>query len=133
HAGSSCGNGWWRRNQRRGISMTSRWIRTVCVAAAGTMFATFASVNTGSAQNAPEIVLGAVVPSSGPFAEWGRANTVTLQMLEKQVNDAGGVNGAKLRIVILDDAARPALAANNVRKLSGDDKVLAIAGPLTSS
>jgi branched-chain amino acid transport system substrate-binding protein len=42
--------------------------------------------------------LGAVVPSSGPFAEWGRASTVTLQMLEQQVNDAGGINGAKLHI-----------------------------------
>src|SRR5215218_8313723 len=80
-----------------------------------------------------EIVLGAIVPSSGPFAEWGRTNTVTLKMLEKQVNDAGGVNGAKLKIVIYDDAARPAQATNSMRKLAGDDKVLAVAGPLTSS
>jgi branched-chain amino acid transport system substrate-binding protein len=78
-------------------------------------------------------VLGAIVPTSGPFAEWGRTNTVTLQMLEKQVNDAGGVNGAKLRIIIVDDATRPAQATNALRKLAGDDKVLAIAGPLTSS
>ena len=80
-----------------------------------------------------EIVLGAIVPSSGPFAEWGRTNTATLQMLEKQVNDAGGINGAKLRIVILDDATKPAQATNNLRKLAGDDHVLAVAGPLTSS
>ena len=84
-----------------------------------------------SAQN--EISIGAIVPSSGPFAEWGRTNTVTLKMLEKQINDAGGVNGAKLKIVIVDDAARPAQATNGLRKLAGDDKVLAIAGPLTSS
>jgi branched-chain amino acid transport system substrate-binding protein len=80
-----------------------------------------------------EVVLGAIVPSSGPFAEWGRTNTVTLKMLEKQVNDGGGVDGAKLRIVIEDDAARPAQATNLLRKLAGDDKVLGIAGPLTSS
>ena len=85
------------------------------------------------AQSAGEVVLGAIVPSSGPFAEWGRANTVTLQMLEKQVNDAGGVHGAKLRIVIYDDAARPAQATNSLRKLAGDDRALAVAGPLTSS
>jgi branched-chain amino acid transport system substrate-binding protein len=80
-----------------------------------------------------EVALGAIVPSSGPFAEWGRTNTVALKMLEKQVNDAGGIDGAKLRIVIYDDAAKPAQATNSLRKLSGDDKVLAIAGPLTSS
>src|SRR3712207_1899179 len=80
-----------------------------------------------------EVRIGAIVPSSGPFAEWGRTNTVTLRMLERQVNDSGGVNGAKLRMFIYDDAARPAQAANSLRKLAGDDKVLAVAGPLTSS
>jgi branched-chain amino acid transport system substrate-binding protein len=86
-----------------------------------------------AAQAQNQIVIGAIVPSSGPFAEWGRTNTVTLDMLEKDINAAGGVNGAKLKIVVLDDAAKPAQSANDVRKLAGDDKVLAIAGPLTSS
>jgi branched-chain amino acid transport system substrate-binding protein len=54
-------------------------------------------------------------------------------MLEKQVNAAGGVNGAKLQIVIYDDGAKPAQAANSLRKLAGDDKAIAVAGPLTSS
>jgi branched-chain amino acid transport system substrate-binding protein len=80
-----------------------------------------------------EITLGAIVPSSGPFAEWGRTNTVTLKMLEKQVNDVGGVDGAKLKLFVYDDSARPAQATNSLRKLAGDDKVLATAGPLTSS
>ena len=71
--------------------------------------------------------------SSGPFAEWGRANTTTLNFLEKQINEAGGIGGKKLKIVIYDDGAKPAEAANALRKLAGDDKVLAIAGPLTSS
>ena len=79
-----------------------------------------------------EIAIGAIVPSSGPFAEWGRGNTVTLRMLEKQVNATGGVNGAKLKIVIMDDSARPAQAANSFRKLTGDEAVIAVAGPLTS-
>ncbi len=113
--------------------MTTDWNRklgsaALCAVIAGALFAGA----PGVAQS-QEIVLGAIVPSSGPFAEWGRANTATLQMVEKQVNAAGGINGAKLRIVILDDAAKPAQATNNLRKLAGDDKVLAVAGPLTSS
>ena len=63
-------------------------------------------LQTAQAQNT--ITLGAIVPSSGPFAEWGRSNTTTLEMLEKQINDAGGVNGVKLKIVIYDDKAKPA-------------------------
>src|ERR1700742_1375859 len=111
--------------------MTSGLIRVLF--AAGLMAALSGAIATAPAYAADEIVLGAIVPSSGPFAEWGRTNTATLQMLEKQVNDAGGINGAKLRIVILDDATKPAQATNNLRKLAGDDHVLAIAGPLTSS
>jgi branched-chain amino acid transport system substrate-binding protein len=98
----------------------------------GLCIAVFAAAALPLQALSAEIVLGAIVPSSGPFAEWGRANTATLEMLEKQVNDGGGINGAKLRIVILDDATKPAQATNDLRKLAGDDKVLAIAGPLTS-
>jgi len=109
--------------------VTSNSSKSFCLAGLGLAL----MLGTTGASCAQEIVLGAVVPSSGPFAEWGRANTTTLQMLEKQVNGSGGINGAKLRIAILDDATKPAQATNDLRKLAGDDKVLAVAGPLTSS
>src|SRR5882757_8640683 len=109
--------------------MTSNSRKAFCLAGLGLAL----TLGTTGASFAQEIVLGAVVPSSGPFAEWGRANTTTLQMLEKQVNSSGGINGAKLHIAILDDATKPAQATNDLRKLAGDDKVLAVAGPLTSS
>src|SRR5947199_326377 len=112
--------------------MKSNLIKAACIAAVSTAL-TATAVPAFAQQANREIVLGAIVPSSGPFAEWGRANTVTLQMLEKQINGSGGVNGAKLRIEIFDDATKPAQATNNLRKLAGDDKVLAVAGPLTSS
>lgn len=105
----------------------------VAVAAAVTGALAVASATQAQDLKGKELKLGAVVPSSGPFAEWGRTNTVALKMLEDDINKAGGVKGATLKIVILDDAAQPAQAANNVRKLASDDKVLAIAGPLTSS
>lgn len=78
------------------------------------------------------IELGAVVPSSGPFAEWGQGNTVALKMLQKEINADGGVKGEEVRIQIHDDAADPAQAGNLVRKLA-DEGALAVAGPLTSS
>jgi branched-chain amino acid transport system substrate-binding protein len=113
--------------------MTSGLSRALIVAGLSVVLTTVTG-GPGFAQQADrEIVLGAIVPSSGPFAEWGRTNTVTLQMLEKQVNSTGGINGVKLRIAILDDATKPAQATNNLRKLAGDDKALAVAGPLTSS
>src|SRR4051794_40712584 len=112
--------------------MKSNLIKAACIAGLSTAV-TATAVPAFAQQANREIVLGAIVPSSGPFAEWGRTNTVTLQMLEKQVNGSGGINGAKLRIAILDDATKPAQATNNLRKLAGDEKALAVAGPLTSS
>ena len=119
---------WMRLNARLEEGrMINKRIFSALVAAS----ALVAGAQLAHAQN--QIVIGAIVPSSGPFAEWGRANTVTLQMLESDINKKGGVNGAKLKIMVLDDSAKPAQAANDVRKLAGDDKVLAIAGPLTST
>lgn len=99
----------------------------------GLIAAAALAIGLPAARAQDQIKIGAIVPSSGPFAEWGRSNTVTLNMLEKQINDSGGIKGAKLRIVIYDDGAKPAEAANALRKLAGDDQVLAVAGPLTSS
>jgi branched-chain amino acid transport system substrate-binding protein len=113
--------------------MKSSFSRAAWSAALGAVLTMGAAAPVFAQPANREIVLGAIVPSSGPFAEWGRANTVTLQMLEKQVNASGGVNGAKLRLAILDDATKPAQATNNLRKLAGDEKALAVAGPLTSS
>ena len=116
--------------------MTRRTIR-VGAAALAAGFAVMLSLQPGTSAaqelSGKTVKLGAIVPSSGPFAEWGRTNTVTLKMLEEEVNEAGGVNGATLEILIYDDSAQPAQAANALRKLGGDDDVLAVAGPLTSS
>ncbi|HYF94008.1 MAG TPA: ABC transporter substrate-binding protein [Symbiobacteriaceae bacterium] len=80
-----------------------------------------------------EVKLGAIVPSSGPVAEWGKTNTAVLKLVEKEINDKGGVDGKPLKIVIFDSAAKADQAASGVRKLAGDEKVLAIAGPALSS
>lgn len=88
-----------------------------------------AGANAGDKQ---EIRFGALVPSTGPNAEWGKKNTIALKILEENVNKAGGINGRPVKIIVYDTNQKPDQAANLVRKLAQDDKVLAIAGPLTS-
>lgn len=95
--------------------------------------ASVAGATFSPALAADSVKIGAIVPSSGHFAEWGRTNAVTLKMLEENVNKAGGVAGKPLTITVLDDSAKPAQAANAFRKIAGDDGVVAVAGPLTSS
>ena len=81
-----------------------------------------AAAGSAHAQAGREIAIGAIVPSSGPFAEWGRSNTVTLKMFEQQVNKAGGINGARLKVIILDDATKPAQAASSLRNCSTNEQ-----------
>ena len=44
-----------------------------------------------------------------------------------QLNDKGGVNGAKIDFIVLDDKAAPSEAANNAKRLMDDEQVLAVA------
>lgn len=117
------------------MAVTGRIGRLLIGAAALIIFvvANMAQAQSGGRLAGQEIRIGAIVPSSGPLAEWGKSNTITLQMLESEVNASGGIEGARLKIIIYDDAANPAQAGYMLRKLAGDDKVLAVAGPLTSS
>jgi branched-chain amino acid transport system substrate-binding protein len=72
-------------------------VTTIRTSMLGLLLATATLFAGGAIARAEDqITIGAIVPSSGPFAEWGRANTTTLNLLEKQVNEAGGISGKKL-------------------------------------
>lgn len=129
-------------SRQSGVAPLSCWLRgrsTVAVLLTAVLAVVTAGCGGddeggGEAAGGEEPVkLGAVVPASGPFAEWGRGNRVALDMLQEEVNANGGIDGRELQITAYDDAADPAQSANLVRKLADTDEVLAIAGPLTSS
>lgn len=79
------------------------------------------------------VKLAAILPITGPVSEWGVSNQAVLEMYQDEINDAGGIDGKDLEIVIYDSEAKPAEAANLVRKSASQDGVLGIIGPFTSS
>lgn len=87
----------------------------------------------GTQASGDPIRIGAIVPSTGPVAEWGKGNEAVLKLLQEEVNADGGIDGRPLEITIYDSGAKPEEAANLVRRLADDDQVLAIIGPFTSS
>jgi branched-chain amino acid transport system substrate-binding protein len=80
----------------------------------------------------PELRIGALITSTGPVAEVGRKNLLTLKLFESEINAAGGVGGVPLKIVSYDTGQKPDQAASMFRKLAQDDQVLAVVGPLSS-
>ncbi|MGU3495113.1 ABC transporter substrate-binding protein [Xanthobacteraceae bacterium A53D] len=75
-----------------------------------------------------EIRLGSVLSTTGPSSFLGEPEKQTLETYVKRINDAGGVNGEKIKLIVYDDGSD----ANNSRtfatRLVEDDKVDAVVG-----
>jgi branched-chain amino acid transport system substrate-binding protein len=92
-----------------------------------------AAALTSSTAWSQEIVLGYLPSGGGPFATFSKTNQIAAQMAIDEVNASGGVNGKKIRIMAFDTEGKPDQAVVGLRKLTDDDKVIAIIGPFSSS
>jgi ABC-type branched-subunit amino acid transport system substrate-binding protein len=84
-------------------------------------------VSTAEAADLPgvtatEIKVGQNAPFSGPASVYGQISTAELHYFE-MINDQGGVNGRKIRLIALDDAYSPPKAVEVIRKLVEDEQV----------
>lgn len=102
----------WRRALRNLV------IATISVAVVGA-----ATAEDGVTKD--EILVGATSAKTGPIAVCGNVDEGASAYF-KRINDAGGVNGRKIKFIVLDDAYSPQRAIGNVRRLMGQDKVFAL-------
>ena len=72
-----------------------------------------------------EIRLGNTNPYSGPASSYGAIGK-TIDAYWKSVNDAGGINGRKVKFITLDDGYSPPKTVEMVRQLVEQEKVLAL-------
>ncbi|MGQ0551138.1 MAG: ABC transporter substrate-binding protein [Armatimonadota bacterium] len=79
---------------------------------------------------ANEIVLGTTMPMSGPAAFWGVGVSGGMEAWLRTINDAGGIHGRRLRLVVKDDAYLPPRAVANTRELVERDAVFALVSSL---
>lgn len=86
-----------------------------------------ACVATGHAQ-AQNIRIGFQAPLTGPAASDGKTALQGAQLAVEQVNAAGGINGRKLELVVLDDQTQPAQAVPIANKFIGDGIKAVISG-----
>jgi ABC-type branched-subunit amino acid transport system substrate-binding protein len=77
-----------------------------------------------------QILLGSHLPLSGLAAAWGVDLKAGMEAYFKYVNDQGGVNGRKIKLIVYDDQYTGPTASEMVRKLVEQDKVFAIMGGL---
>jgi branched-chain amino acid transport system substrate-binding protein len=94
-------------------------VATMAVAACGTPAAT---------ESKAPYKIGAVLSVTGAQAALGEPEQNVIKMELKRINDAGGINGRQLDVVIADDASDVDKAVAATTRLIEQEKVLAIIG-----
>jgi branched-chain amino acid transport system substrate-binding protein len=72
------------------------------------------------------ILIGAFGPITGPAAWIGLGARDGMKLAIKEINEAGGIHGRKVKVIFEDDAASPSRALSAVKKLLGKDEVFMI-------
>jgi branched-chain amino acid transport system substrate-binding protein len=70
-----------------------------------------------------EIKIGQTIPYSGPASAYGVQGQCQLAYF-KMINEQGGINGRKLRLISLDDGYSPPKTVEQTRKLVEQEEVL---------
>jgi len=79
------------------------------------------------------IVIGAVIPLTGELAKFGEMQKHSYSLALEEINEAGGVKGRKLELLIEDDTGRPEVGRSAVEKLISKDNILVLTGGYSSS
>ena len=74
------------------------------------------------------IVIGSVMPQTGPPSLIGKAAVIALRVWEKDVNARGGIHGRKIELRVEEDGYVPQRSVQAIRKLIDVDKVFAVVG-----
>ncbi len=78
------------------------------------------------------IKIGSDGSLTGATANFGTGMKRGIEICLKELNDAGGYQGRKVDIPVLDDQVKPEIAVANITRFLEQDKVIAIIGPVNS-
>ena len=87
---------------------------------------------SGAAEPAP-IKIGEIATITGDFAAYGVAEEESVKIAVKEINDAGGILGRPVELIMYDCRTRNEDMVNAARRLVQQDKVCAVIGPSGSS
>ena len=70
-----------------------------------------------------EIVIGSIQDLSGPIAGFGKQVRLGMMLRVDEINEQGGINGRKLKLLVEDSAYDPKKAVLAAQKLVNQDKI----------
>src|SRR4051812_475436 len=80
----------------------------------------------GVAKN--EITIGSIQDLSGPIAGFGKQVRLGMMLRVDEINEQGGINGRKFKLLVEDSAYDPKKAVLAAQKLVNQDKIFAMVG-----
>jgi len=108
------------------------WMRMGGVLAGLAMVIGAAGIAPALAADAKEYHVGCIFSITGKASWLGEPQRNAVEMIEKEINGAGGIDGHKLVLHIEDDQGDNTAAVNAANKLIKKDNVCAIIGPSVS-
>ena len=100
--------------------------KTLISVAAAAVLALAGGVANAQAQQGvskTEIVLGSIQDLSGPIAGFGKQVRLGMMLRVDEINEQGGINGRKIKLVVEDSAYDPKKAVLAAQKLVNQDKI----------
>jgi len=88
------------------------------------------AAHAGQGVTKDQIVVGSLQDLSGPIAGFGKQLKNGLIMRADEINEAGGINGRKIKLVIEDSAYDPKKALLAAQKMVQQDQIFAMVGTL---
>jgi len=86
----------------------------------------YAQENQGVSKT--EIVLGSIQDLSGPLAGFGKQVRNGMQLRVNEINEQGGLNGRKIKLIVEDSGYDPKKAVLAAQKLVNQDKIFMMVG-----
>ncbi len=100
------------------------------------MMSTVAAVALGAVALATpaeaEINIGAVLATTGPASFLGDPADKTLKMYVDMINEAGGINGEMLNLIVYDDSGDASKSTTFATRLIEEDEIVAMVGGSTT-
>ena len=107
------------------------------LAATLTVLATAASTNVMAQSKVPtqgvakdELTIGSIQDLSGPLAGFGKQIRLGMMLRIDEINEQGGVNGRKVKLLVEDSGYDPKKAVLAAQKLVNQDKIFAMVAHL---
>ena len=75
-----------------------------------------------------EVLVGTIQDLSGPIAAFGKSARNGMQLRADEINEQGGINGRKIKLIVEDSGYDPKKAVLAAQKLAQKDRIFVTAG-----